>query len=341
MRFRIRFAEQIVGVFIILALAALIFVIIMMGRAQRWFTRDTTFYTESPSASGISNNMPILYRGFTIGNVKSFNLNENDRVRVVFSVHSEYRDRVKNGSMVEIVVSPIGLGNQFVFHPGKGTDLIPDSGFVPNVDSRLAQELINQGLADDLNRDDSISLLLNRVNSLVGVLDESLRDASDATSLGQIIGGVNNMVAGAENLPDTINNALETLVSDIDALAASIDEALASLDPILADFNVFSADLADPEGTVSKILDSEGEIYVSLVDSLQSLSGILDSLDETIAFIPRQLPQLAALIMDLQEAMKSANDVLVALTNNPLLRGGVPTRVDVQAVGTSPRDIRF
>jgi phospholipid/cholesterol/gamma-HCH transport system substrate-binding protein len=348
MKFRIRFADQIVGIFIIIALVSLALVIVLLGTSQRWFSRDSTFYTEFSSASGISKNMPLLYKGFTIGNIKDFSLNEQDSVTVVFIVRSEYRDRVKQGSMVEIMVSPIGLGNQFLFYPGKGVDLIPEGNIVHSVNSPMAQQFFNQGLAEKPERDDSISVLLSRVNGimdgvnqLIPLLDEALRTGTDATTLGQIIGGVNRTIAGVETLPNTVNDTVDTLVIEIDKLMASLNGVLKGVDPILSDLNVVTSSLSDPEGTVSSILDSNGEVYAGLVDAIKSLTGILDSLDQTVAFVPRQLPQLAILIMDLQAAMKSANDLMVALTNNPLLRGGVPERMDIQTSVTSPRDIRF
>jgi phospholipid/cholesterol/gamma-HCH transport system substrate-binding protein len=37
----------------------------------------------------------------------------------------------------------------------------------------------------------------------------------------------------------------------------------------------------------------------------------------------------------------TAEDVMVALTNNPLLKNGIPERVETRTGGTSPRDISF
>jgi phospholipid/cholesterol/gamma-HCH transport system substrate-binding protein len=39
--------------------------------------------------------------------------------------------------------------------------------------------------------------------------------------------------------------------------------------------------------------------------------------------------------------MQDVDDLLVALANNPLLKNGVPERLETQTGGTSPRDIRF
>jgi phospholipid/cholesterol/gamma-HCH transport system substrate-binding protein len=120
-------------------------------------------------------------------------------------------------------------------------------------------------------------------------------------------------------------------------LAGELDK----INPILEDVNTLTGKLAAPDGVVSAALDTSGPLYTGLVDSLNSVSGILANLDRTTAFIPAQLPQIAAIIADLRTTIKTAEDVLVALTNNPLLKGGIPAQVEVQSSGTSPRDVSF
>jgi phospholipid/cholesterol/gamma-HCH transport system substrate-binding protein len=355
MKFKIRFADQIVGFFIILALASLIFIIVMLGRSQRWFAKDYSYHTSFPSAAGLSKNMAVLYKGFTIGNVQTFALDENDQVEVIFQIQDLYVDRVKNGSMVELMVSPIGLGNQFLFHAGKGEDLLVSGDFVPAVGSAEARDLIRLGLADDPRHDDSISLLLNRVSSVMDAVNrtifqvnEAFATGTDATAIGRIIGGVDRTVAGIETIPATVNRTADSILDDVDALLADIDDVKRMLDgelerinPILSDLNTLSSELVKPDGLVMTALDTSGPLYLSLVDSLNSVSGILDNLDRTTAFIPGQMPALAGVITDLRVTLKTAEDVLVALTNNPLLRKGIPDKVEVQSSGTSPRDIQF
>jgi phospholipid/cholesterol/gamma-HCH transport system substrate-binding protein len=341
MKFRIRFADQIVGLFIIVALASLTFVIIMLGRSQRWFFRDAQFRTEFVSANGLNRNMPVLYKGFTIGNVISFGLSDNDQVEAVFSIFEEYRDRVKIGSMVEVIASPIGLGNQFHFYPGKGDTLLEDGAFIPRVGSSMAREFISHGWADVPSNDDSISLLISRVNSILVELDEALGVGSDTTEIGQIVRSVNRTLAGVETLPDSINMAFEGILIDIDDILAMVDGLLAAVHPVISDINAISSMAADPDGTIAAILDAEGDVYTGLARSLYSLGGVIEELENIVAFIPRQLPQLAGLIIDIRAALITAEDVLIALTNNPLLKNGIPDRVDVQSSGTSPRDIHF
>ena len=340
MKFKIRFADQIVGFFIVLSLVSLVFVIVMLGRAQRWFAKDVSFSTILPSAGGLSKNMAVQYRGFTIGNVKTFYLTDNDDVEVIFTIYEEYGDRVRQGSTVEMMISPVGLGNQFLLHTGRG-EILAAGAFVPVVGSAQAKELVRQGLAIEPRHDDSISLLMNRVSSVLGQLDEALGPGTDETEIGVIVSSVRETLVGAKTLPDTIDQTLGDALGIVEGLQSDLKPILSNLDDILTDIHSITTELNDPDGLLYTVLDTDKDVYVNLVKSLEALAGILESLEKTANFIPGQLPQIAGLITDVRVALKTAEDVLVALTNNPLLRRGVPQRPDSQSGGTSPRDIRF
>ncbi|MDR2078631.1 MAG: MlaD family protein [Treponema sp.] len=344
MKFTVRLADQIVGAFIILALAALVFVIFMAGNSQRWFSRNYYFKTYFSSASGLSDNMPVLYKGFTIGRVKSFDLAEDDRVEVRFFIFDTYISRVRAGSLVEIMISPINLGNQFLFHPGLGPDQIAEGDLIPAVSSPEGKFARASGLTQVPTRDDSISLILSRLSTTLDSANTALititglaAQIGDAftgtgdTSIGRIVQNTEHAVAGIENmtedLPEIISESLDTVMTEVE--------------PIIANLRDLSAKLNDPDGTLSLLLRSDGEVYSSLVSALDSVSGTMHNLEKTSAFLPSQMPQLAVLISDFRNALKSAEDVLIALSNNPLLRGGIPERVETQSGGTSPRDIPF
>ncbi|MDR0721237.1 MAG: MlaD family protein [Treponema sp.] len=339
MKFRIRFADQIVGVLIMVALFSLIFVLFMLGRSQRWFTKDYTYKTYFDTAAGLSGNMPVQYKGFTIGNVRSYRLTEGDRVEVVFFIYEAYIDRVKTGSLVDINVSPIGLGSQFRFHPGLGQERLTEGALVPSIHSTEGKQLIQSGLAAIQTQDDSITLLVNRINVLLEDVDRLILTVGDAlkgtdtTSLGRIFGELEATIAQVQGLAGTVNQDLNTVM-------AEVQEILEVLHPIIANVDTLSHKVVAPDGLVSRVLDTQdaGSVYASLEASLQSVSKILRNLDKTSDILPRET---AGLLRDVRTTLKTLEDVLVALTNNPLLKKGIPPQVQTQSPGTSPRDIGF
>jgi phospholipid/cholesterol/gamma-HCH transport system substrate-binding protein len=124
-------------------------------------------------------------------------------------------------------------------------------------------------------------------------------------------------------------------------LEVSLNRIMNQLEPILENLNQLSVKLADPDGSVMAALDSEGAIYTDLTASLNAISGTLRNLEKTSEFIPTQLPQVAMLISELHTALGTAEQVLTALANNPLLKRGVPARRETKTGGSQPRDLEF
>ncbi|MDR2433937.1 MAG: MlaD family protein [Treponema sp.] len=339
MKFRIRFADQIVGSLIIAALFSVVFVLFMLGRSQRWFSKDYHYITYFDTAAGLNGNMPVQYKGFTIGNVRSYRLTADDRVEVVFFIQEAYSDRVKAGSLVDINVSPIGLGSQFRFYPGLGEQGIPEGEVVPSLDSPEGKALIQSGLAAIPVQEDRITLLINRltvlledVDALVLILGDAL-EGTDATSLGRIFQGVEAAVAQAQGLAGTVNHDLNGILGEVNTL-------LGSLHPIIANVDTLSQKVVEPEGLVSRVLDTRDpdSVYASLESSLKSVSKILGNLDKTSELLPRET---AGILKEVRTTLKTLEEVLVALTNNPLLKNGIPAQVQTQSSGARARDISF
>jgi len=217
MKFSIRFADQVVGVLVILALAILVVVVFMLGKSQRWFVKDYQYTTYFNSASGLSSNMAVTYKGFTMGHVKKIMLTEDDRVEVVFTIFNEHNYRVKQGSLVELQASPIGLGNSFIFHPGKGSVVLPEGSVIPEVNSSQAKQLSAMGLTDRPESTDSINNIINNVNMLIDTINRSLAglEGADELTLGQIVSGLNNAVNSFSNRLDPILNNLQIVTGDL------------------------------------------------------------------------------------------------------------------------------
>jgi len=335
MRLAVRFADKVVGVSIVAAGAILVFVLFMLGANQRWFARDFTYYAYFDSAVGLSVNMPVQHRGFSIGQIREVTLTEDDRVRVRFIVFDVYTDRVREGTLVELAVSPIAAlgGNQFVLYPGLGEEPIPEGRSIPLVGSPEGRQLVARGLSRPPQREDGIGAIVERLSALLGTLNEALV-GTEETTLGRSLLGIQDLVRSLTEAADEIGLAAGGIGRAVDGISDGIA-------PTLANIKDISDSLADPDGALLSILDGEGEVYGSLVASLASISQTLAHLERTAAFIPGQLPQVAALLTDLQGVLRTAEDVLIALTRNPLLRGGVPDRPGPGPGGTSSRNLEF
>lgn len=330
MKFKIRYADQIVGFLAIAAIAALVVVIFLLGSKQRWFARDYQFKTEFETASGLSNGLQIQYKGFTVGKVKSYKLNKEDRVDVEFYIYDTYYDRVKEGSLIEFAVSPIpGLGNAFLFHPGNGSVLISEGSFIPRSDSEEGKRMIEAGLVTLPKKDDTVANILAQINPILSNLNGTLAQ-------------VNGTAKGP--LADTIRNAADMtgdLSSSMGPLLANLEAMLADVKAITAHIERTTASIGEADGLVPRLIDPDGVIFDNIGQSLAAVKGTLENVEDSSSILKSQVPQIARLIEDIRIALEKGQDVLEALKNNPILKGGVPQRVEANSSGTNARNIDF
>jgi phospholipid/cholesterol/gamma-HCH transport system substrate-binding protein len=331
MKLMIRFADQIVGALIIIAVGILVFVIFMLGSSQRWFIRDNDYVTYFSSASGLSQNMPVLYKGFTIGRVKSIKFNlADDRVDVEFSIFREYIDKVKLGSRIDLLSSPISAlgGNQFLFYPGLGLekDPLPSGTLIPPANAPESMNLPDKHLTTAPPKDDGIGNIINQVGITLGKLNEALGEGRDENKLADILNNVVGVLAELQLLVGNLSGNLD------------VEKIMGDLTPALANFRELTEKFNEPDNAIMSFLNSEGELYGNLDKTLGGAAGSLRELEGTIGDIHTQTPQLAALFGRLLTTLKSASQVLESVKNNPLLKGGIQEQPETRAGGSNPRD---
>ena len=311
MKFKIRFADQIVGFFSLLALFGLIAFLFMVGASQKWFVKKNVYYTYFTSGSGFSVGMDVSYKGFSIGKIKEVKL-EGSSVRVEYYILAEYAGYVKENSLVELITSPIGLGSSFVFHPGKGPELLPSDSEIYRIDSVTAREIIQSKKIRLESQEDSIGVLMKKVSTIMDNINMLLFNINGALSgrgdnsmpIKQIIGNVNEITKNLSALTDT-------LTSDDGAVPAL-------LGPSLTD------DISDVLKNISIV-----------TEELTSITGNADSL------MNNAMPEVDTALITLNSVLLEVQDVLVGVKNNPLIRGGVPDRTTGKSSTTQLRSEDF
>jgi phospholipid/cholesterol/gamma-HCH transport system substrate-binding protein len=340
MKFKIRYADQIVGILAIVAILALVLVILLLGSKQRWFSKDYAFRSTFETASGMSVGMEIQYKGFTVGKIQSITLDSDNLVDVGFCIYDTYYDRAREGSVIELIVSPIGVGNSMLFHPGNGTELIREGSFIPRADSAEGIALIDSGRVTIPKRDDTITNVISQVQPLLTNINETLTQLNGAMKgtgkgpLAETMSGVATTMTNVAGITAKVNGSKDGMIDGVNA-------AIANVEAITANFETLSEQLKSPDGLVPRLIDPDGKIFSSLENSLKSVEGTLNNVEDSSSILKSEVPQIARLIEDLRIALVKGQDVLEALRNNPILKNGVPEKVESDSSGTNSRNIEF
>lgn len=368
MKFRIKYADQVVGTFVLLALALLAVILVLMGGKQRWFAKDYVFHSQFISSAGVAAGTGIFYKGFQIGRIHSVSLTQDNMVDVSFIVYDTYIDKVTENSLLELVVSPIGLGNQLLFHPGKSSVHLPENSFITSYDLPEGKALVENGLVDRPPKDDTISRLLSNINPLLenvndmvvqlkktltllntaisgtgtGPIAEAVKDAADSVKqLEQLLGQTNFAVAELVPRVSGVMSQVETNLPPVLTSVSTITNNLAQTSEALKDPIGLVPRLLDPQGSLKTLLDDGNQLFNHIDGALAQVEQSMKNLEGATAILSAQMPRIAATIDDARSAIVSAQDVLEGLKNNPLLKGGIPERIDPKSAPTGLRNNDF
>lgn len=328
MKLRYRFANQVVGAFIILAVAITVALVVLMGANQRWFRRNYEYYSILPDARDVSSGMAVTFRGFTIGRVTDVTLNENNEVDLQFYIHEEYLEQVRRNSLIQIVSNPLG-GGEIIFHQGREpTPPIPEGSQVPTYDSKQGIRLRADNEVIVLRTADPVAQILDQVDPVLVNLDRVLLNIAEIT----------------DDLNVVLREDGETITNDVAAITANLRETTEAL----RDPTGIIPELLDPQGSIATLLDDDNELYdqingiiASLEQSVASLSATLEEVAGFANYLNESQPQISSLLEEGRETLDSGQDVLEGLRNNPLLRGGISEEAEQPTTFEGIRDDEF
>ncbi|MCG8478496.1 MAG: MlaD family protein [Spirochaetales bacterium] len=341
MKFKIRFAQQIVGIFVLVAAVSIVGVVVSMAANQRWFARDYAFYSVFPTAEGLSVGMSISFKGFEIGRITEITLADRDEVRVDFLIQDTYYDKVVPNSILELVQSPIGLGGGLVFHQGRSNGPpLEEGNLIPAINSKEGQAIVD---ADDVflaSSGDSITRIIGQVEPLLRNVNTVLISVEQALSgdqnepLAVTIGRINTLLAEVET---TLVETRTTILRDVAGITANLEETSEAF----RDPTGIVPRLIDADGSIATFLDDDNRLYDEIEQMLVTINATLDEVNDLADFVNGTQPQIAGIMEEGREAITTGQDVLEGLSNNPLIRGGITQELSQQTTFESYRDGQF
>ena len=302
MKFKISKFDRFVGIFSVIGISGLLVLIFLTGTTQKWFVKKLNYYTIFPTASGLTQGMDLTYKGFSIGKIRKITL-EGHMVRADYYILADYEDYIKEGSLVQLITSPIGLGSSFVFHPGRGEENLPGNSEIYRHDSRKGQEILENKMNRIIDQSDSIGVLLNKVSNLLDNVNKTLGNLNDA-----IVGRGNSELKG-------VLQNLRSLLSNLESITKEDSEG---------------------EGIINNIVGED--VFNELNQILLNLNNVTSGAESLVNGIS---PEIQGVLVLLQTTLTQVQDVLTGLKNNPLIKNGIPDRSQSNPATSASRNMDF
>ena len=214
---------------------------------------------------------------------------------------------------------------------------------------------------------DDVRTTITQIKRVVGTVDLALQGKS---------GPVGEMVMDLSATPDKVNALIEDVGARIEDISREANAAIGSfgtvastaqgtIDSLSADLGVITANikkttdgltetrglvtrLLDPKGSVATILNDQNALYGQIEGSLKQVqeavtgvNRIVEQVNAFVDYLNGTRPQISGILETGRTTLEKGNDVLEAVKNNPLLRGGVPETKEQTTTLKSYRDEDF
>lgn len=155
-------SEFYVGIFLIAALAALLFLCLRVADSTSFSRQPTwTLYANFNNIGGLKTSSPVKIGGVVIGRVTSIGLNtQNFTPRVTMAIDKRYDNAIPDTSSIAIRTQGL-LGEQYIaLNPGfddpdLGSTMLKDGDVIQDTKSAIVlEDLIGQFLYKDSNKNE-------------------------------------------------------------------------------------------------------------------------------------------------------------------------------------------
>ena len=249
MTFKFKHYDKIAGIFVLVGILALLFVVIMMLRGQKFFGNKLYLQTTFASGENLSKGMDVKINGIVVGKVSSVGFAPNDpdnKIDVRFFVHEAFMNMVNSECFALLEgASPLGGGHISLVRDKEKKNGVP----LNNEDHILSQD--SPGIKERVDRGE-----IQKSSGIGDILaDVGKTFAQLSATEGPLIGTLKNLQQTTDNLVSG-RGALGGLLVGDSTESQSLQQTLNNAKSLTENFTSFSAMLRSESPTIKKVLGS-------------------------------------------------------------------------------------
>lgn len=318
-----------VGIFLAIGIAALVVVVLLLGKSQALFARKAALHCSFDNISGLVVGAPVRLAGVDIGIVQSIRFEKDLRerqVHVQLGIDSRYLPRIRQDSVAHL--DSKGLLGDMIINLSVGSAEQP-----PLKDGDLIRSQESAGLTKVI---DSVQEGIGEIRGLTGTLQQRLNAVLTdqlAHDVGRIAHSTANVVEKVETGSGLVHalvyeprmtRAASDLIDDARGVIQGVDTAVGRVDKLLAAVEsgdgTLHALLYSPDGKqlLAEARQAMHEIG-GVVGEIQHGKGLLHSLvyEEDRTNLIQNLTAMSRTLRDIVEEVDRGKGSLGALLKDP------------------------
>lgn len=283
-----RHRDMIVGVFVILAMMAFLWMLWRFRDLPLAAGKITSFeiLVHFPEVPGVQKDTPVQYCGYQVGRVLNVapptRFDQEGQIRhrvtVTLAIDRQFADIP---AYADVQILKRGLGSSYIeirLDDAKKTEPVQfmKDQMVLNGTVGTASEFFPPDVQKKLeNLVDSITVLSNNANSIIGDTENQANIKNMLENMDQATAQARAALESFQKFSDVSADKAELLGDKVGAMVETFDGALSELRQVLAK-------MESGQGTAGKMLN-DGRLYENLLESSQELQMALEQLKEWAA----------------------------------------------------------
>lgn len=279
-RFKVRKAHQVVGLFMMLALAILAAALVMGPRTQRWFTPTRTLAIQLPpeGALGLRKGADVQILGSVVGTVDDIIVTETGEMEAEISVRGNFIRFVRKDS-IAVIRKPLGIGDASIeITRGRGAALPAHGAVLTSVADKAPTQMMEETLTAFRNE------AVPAIKEARGAISEYTRLATELRgeqqNVQQLLEHMNHLGTALEHGDGLaallLNDPRPT--AELRAALPRIKESLDDLQALIRDARKTTAQLPEMEKSARQAIDSIPGLVLQVQETSRQIQRLTEAL---------------------------------------------------------------
>lgn len=283
-----RFQEQIVGFFVLTAMAILVAMFVAQIKSQNLFEEYFIIHGRLKSAEGLSRETLVQVSGFEVGHVADIEITENNNILLTMNIKRRYHKLLREDSRVKVRGLSAAIIGKSVIELTAGSPELPliQEGVTLEIQESLSMETIT----------DEVTKTIKTLNGVINTIS-AIVDAVEPDKLTATLSGIQDM---SKNLSE-ISTQMKSPDGPFGAIvydgktAQNIKHGLVNLRTSTENIQAASENIKTSTATFK--------------ESSKDLDQLIDDLNIALKKIPKMLENINGVIHEAQQTVKATQQV--------------------------------
>jgi phospholipid/cholesterol/gamma-HCH transport system substrate-binding protein len=156
--------ERIVGTFVLVAVALLVWLLITSQKAQNIFEDEITLYGKMNQIQAVNEDTNVVISGLNVGSVTDVNIDDNNNAVITMSILKKYQKLIRTDSVAEVLNFKFALLGKSVIEISIGSPSLP---------------VLKDGSTLEIQESLNLVKLISRVEPVLATIENTINNIND------------------------------------------------------------------------------------------------------------------------------------------------------------------